>query len=264
MILAGEVALVTGAAQGLGRAIALAYAQAGCRVMVADINEAGAREVAAEIQAGGGEAEATLLDVVDAYSGQAAVQATLQQFNSLSVLVNCAVFAKYGPLDEIESAVIDRMLSVGLKGPLLLSQSVAEPMRRAGRGVIINISSVVALTGVAYSSAYASLKGGLDAMTRALAVELGPMGIRVNSLAPSAIPSAMSNANLDDAGWEERRRRTALGRIGTQDDVSAAALFLASPAAAFMTGVVLPIDGGFSIAGMVPGVDLAAVGRTRD
>ncbi|CAM4315916.1 SDR family oxidoreductase [Bordetella tumbae] len=263
MILSAEVALITGAAQGLGRAIALAYAHAGCQVVVADINETGAREVAVEIQANGGQAEAVCLDVADVHSGQAAVQAALRRFGRLSVLVNCAVFAKYGPLAEVESAVIDRMLAVGLKGPLLLSQSVAEPMRQAGRGVIINISSVVALTGVAYSSAYASLKGGLDAMSRALAVELGPMGIRVNSLAPSAIPSAMSNANLDAAGWEERRRRTALGRIGTQDDVAAAAVFLASPAAAFMTGVVLPIDGGFSIAGMVPGVDLATVGRTR-
>ncbi|MBO9356490.1 glucose 1-dehydrogenase [Bordetella petrii] len=263
MILSTEVALITGAAQGLGRAIALAYARAGCRVMVADLNEAGAQGVASEIQAHGGQAAAVHVDVSDAASGQAAVRAALRQFGKLSVLVNCAVFAKYGPLAEVQAAIVDRMLAVGLKGPLLLSQAAAEPMRQAGGGAIINISSVVALTGVAYSSAYASIKGGLDAMTRALAAELGPLGIRVNSLAPSAIPSAMSNSNLDASGWEERRRRTALGRIGSQDDVAAAALFLASPEASFLTGVVLPVDGGFSIAGMVPGVDLAKVGRTR-
>ncbi|GAA5233403.1 SDR family oxidoreductase [Verticiella sediminum] len=264
MNLSGEVALITGAAQGLGRAIAMAYVRSGCRVVVADINAAGASDVAVQIDASGERAAAVPLDVSDADSCRQAVQATLQRFGKLSVLVNCAVFAKYGPLADIRPGTVDRMLAVGLKGPLLLSQAAAEPMRLAGGGVIINISSVVALTGIAYSSAYACIKGGLDAMTRALAVELGPVGIRVNSLAPSAIPSAMSNANLDANGWEERRRRTALGRIGSQDDVAAAALFLASPEAAFLTGVVLPVDGGFSIAGMVPGVDLAEVGRTRD
>lgn len=264
MTLSEDVALITGAAQGLGRAIAIAYVQAGCRVVVADINEAGAQAVASELQALGGQAMACRLDVSEVADNRAAVEATQRKFGKLSILVNCAVFAKYGPLGEVQPDVLERMLAVGLKGPLLLSQAAAEPMRQSGGGCILNISSVVALTGVAYSSAYASIKGGLDAMTRALAVELGPTGIRVNSLAPSAIPSAMSNSNLDANGWEERRRRTALGRIGSQDDVAAAALFLASPAALFLTGVVLPVDGGFSIAGMVPGADLAAVGRTRD
>ncbi|MBV7483673.1 SDR family NAD(P)-dependent oxidoreductase [Bordetella sp. BOR01] len=263
MTLSSDVALVTGAAQGLGRAIALALANSGCRIVVADINAAGAEQVAAEISVAGGDALAVHLDVSDVASVQAAMQATQARFGKLSILVNCAVFAKYGPLAEVATDVLDRMFAVGLKGALLMTKAAVEPMRKAGGGTVINISSVVALTGIAYSSAYATVKGGLDAMTRALAVELGPMGIRVNSLAPSAIPSAMSNSNLDANGWEERRRRTALGRIGSQDDVAAAALFLASPAASFLTGVVLPVDGGFSIAGMVPGVDLATVGRTR-
>ena len=263
MMLSEDVAIVTGGAQGLGRAIALKYAQAGCRVVVADINEAGARSVAAEIEAAGGEAAAVHLDVADVASTKSAVQAAIDTFGKLSVLVNCAVFAKYGPVDELDPEVIDRMLAVGVKGPLFMSKTASAAMRESGGGVIINISSVVSLTGVAYSSAYASIKGGLDAMTRALAAELGQAGIRVNSLAPSAIPSAMSNSNLDAQGWEERRRRTALGRIGEPEDVAAAALFLASPAAKFLTGVILPVDGGFTIAGMLPGVDLAKVGRTR-
>lgn len=261
--MSGQTAIVTGAAQGLGRAIALAFASESAAVCVADIDGSKAQAVAREIVDGGGRAIAVALDVADEQSALACVSAVEKQFGRLDTLVNCAVFARYAPLAETEATVIDRMLAVGVKGPLLMSKSVAPLMAAGNGGAIINISSVVSQLGVGYTSAYAAIKGGLDAMTRALAVELGPVGIRVNSMAPGPIPSAMSNSNLDEAGWEERRRRVPLGRVGTQADVAEVAVFLASPNAAFLSGVQIPVDGGFSVAGLIPGVDLKGVSRTK-
>ena len=262
MKLAEEVVLITGAAQGLGETMAHAFARAGAAVVVADINHEGACTVAAAVEKAGGRVTALPLDVTDPASAACCVAAASERFGYVSVLVNNAMFASYGPLGEIKVDAIDRMLAVGLKGILLMCQAAAPGMRRRKHGVIINLSSVVSLSGIAYSSAYASLKGGTDAITRALAVELGADGIRVNAIAPSAIPSAMSLRALDAAGWEERRRRTPLGVIGTPADVAEAALFLASSQSAFITGTVLPVDGGFSMAAMIPGVDLARIQRS--
>ena len=264
MKLQNDVVLITGGAQGLGRAMALAFAQAGASVVIGDINDALAQAVAQEISANAGQAIALHLDVSRPESVRACVEAACTRFGHVSVLVNSAMFARYGPIDDINEETLDRMLSVGLKGTLLMCQGVVGSMRRIQRGVILNISSVVGLSGVSYSSAYASLKGGVDAVTRALAVELGPVGIRVNSIAPSAIPTEMSRRTLDANGWEERRRRTPLGVLGREEDVASAAVFLASDDARFLTGVILPVDGGFSMAAMIPGVDIATVQRSRD
>ncbi|QHE87486.1 SDR family NAD(P)-dependent oxidoreductase [Hydrogenophaga sp. BPS33] len=263
MNLSEEVILITGAAQGLGEAMAIACARAGAAVVVADINEEGARKVVADIQRGGGRALALSLDVANADSVNASVAAASEEFGFVSVLVNNAMFARYGPIEEIEAEVVDRMLAVGLKGILLMCQAVVPGMRRRKHGVILNLSSVVSLAGVAYSSAYAALKGGTDALTRALASELGSDGIRVNSIAPSAIPSEMSRRTMDASGWEERRRRTPMAVIGTPENVSDAVMFLASSQGKFISGVTLPVDGGFSMAALIPGVDLATVQRSR-
>ncbi|MES3002618.1 MAG: SDR family NAD(P)-dependent oxidoreductase [Pseudomonadota bacterium] len=259
-----EVVLITGGAQGLGEAMALAYAQAGAAVVIADINEAGSLALAARIEGEGGKALGIALDVTDPRSVRACLDAASEKFGYVSVLVNSAMFARYGPIEEIDPETVDRMLAVGLKGVLLMCQGVVPQMRDRKHGVIINISSVVGLAGVGYSSAYAALKGGTDAVTRGLAVELGADGIRVNSIAPSAIPTAMSRRTLDEKGWEERRRRTPLGVIGSVEDVAQAAVFLASDGAKFITGAVLPVDGGFAMAAMIPGVDIAAVQRSRN
>ncbi|MBG9388078.1 SDR family NAD(P)-dependent oxidoreductase [Caenimonas aquaedulcis] len=261
--LAKEVVLITGGAQGLGEAMALAYARAGAAVVIADINEAGSLALAARIEGNGGRALGLALDVTDPQSVLGCVDAASRKFGYVSVLVNSAMFARYGPIEEVDAATIDRMLAVGLKGVLLMCQRVVPQMRDRKHGVILNISSVVGLAGVGYSSAYAALKGGADAITRGLAVELGHDGIRVNSIAPSAIPTEMSRRTLDEKGWEERRRRTPLGVIGRVEDVANAAVFLASDAAKFITGAVLPVDGGFAMAAMIPGIDIAAVQRSR-
>lgn len=261
--LENEVALVTGGGQGLGRAISLLYARHGAAVAIGDINVDAAELVAQEIRAGGGRALALNLDVSNLDSTQRVAQATVSAFGTISILVNSAIFARYGPIDDIQPDIVDQMLAVGLKGPLLMSRAVTPFMRSSQHGLILNISSVVGLAGVAYSSGYAALKGGVDAITRALAAELGPCGVRVNSIAPSAIPNEMSRRTLDSEGWEERRRRTPLGVLGDERDVANAALFLASSAAGFLSGVILPVDGGFSTASMIAGVDIASVQRSR-
>jgi NAD(P)-dependent dehydrogenase (short-subunit alcohol dehydrogenase family) len=258
-----QVAIITGAGQGLGRAMALAFAREGASVIVADVNEQTACTVAAEIRQGGGRALAVTTDVTDRASVNACVEHAVKSFGTISVLINNAMFARYGPIEETTADVLDKMLAVGLKGPLLMTSAVVPVMRAAKTGTILNMSSAVGLAGIAFSSAYAALKGGIDAVTRALATELGSDGIRVNSIAPSAIPTEMSRRTLDEQGWEERRRRTPLGAIGSEDDVAWAAVFLASGEAKFITGAVLPVDGGFSMAAMLPGVDIATVQRSR-
>jgi NAD(P)-dependent dehydrogenase (short-subunit alcohol dehydrogenase family) len=263
MNLADEVVLVTGGAQGLGEAMARACAQAGAAVIIADINSDGAAALAQDICAAGGRAQGIALDVTSPSSIRECLDAAQSAFGFVSVLINSAMYARYGPVEEIDVDVLDRMLSVGLKGVLLMCGAVTPGMRDRRHGVIINISSVVGLSGVGYSSAYAALKGGTDAITRALGVELGAHGIRVNSIAPSAIPTEMSRRTLDAKGWEERRRRTPLGVIGSVEDVAQTAVFLASAGGRFISGATLPVDGGFSIATMIPGVDIAAVQRSE-
>jgi NAD(P)-dependent dehydrogenase (short-subunit alcohol dehydrogenase family) len=251
-----KVVLVTGAGQGLGRAIALGFARAGAAVGLLDLNAATISDVAKEVAATGAEGLALSADVSRPDDLQAAVDSLSRRFAPPVILVNSAVFARYGALADQEPDVIDRMLAVGIKGVLLACRAVAPGMIAAGGGSIVNLSSVVSLRGIGYSSAYAALKGGVDALTRALSAELGPDGIRVNAVAPSAIPSPMSRSNLDELGWEERRRRNPLGINGSEEDVVSAVLFLASEEAKFLTGLVMPVDGGFTAAGMIPGVDI--------
>lgn len=251
-----KVVLVTGAGQGLGRAIAVASARAGAAVGLLDLNAQAASEVEAEIAGAGGQALALPADVSRLDDVQAAVERLSRRRAPPTILINSAVFARYAPLAQVEPDVVDRMLAVGIKGVLLACRAVVPGMIAAGGGAIVNLSSVVGQRGIGYSSAYAALKGGVDALTRALSAELGPDGIRVNAVAPSAIPSPMSRSNLDEAGWEERRRRIPLGINGGEEDVVSAVLFLASDEAKFLTGLVMPVDGGFTAAGMIPGVDI--------
>lgn len=250
--LPGRVALVTGAAQGLGRSIALAYAREGAAVGVLDIQGAGARAVAGEIAASGGQALDAVIDVSQREQTQAGVRRVLEGFGRLDVLVNNAMWMRYGPVEDLNEESLDRMLDVGLKALVWMIQAALPAMRAAGRGSIINLASITGESGFARTSGYSAVKGGVIALTRALAVELGPVGIRVNAIAPGAIPTSMSAAVVDEAGWEVRRQRTPLGRIGTPEDVAAAAVFLASDESAFITGEVLHVDGGFAMASMIP------------
>jgi len=252
-----KVALVTGAGRDLGRAIATAFAREGATVGLLDVNERTAAEATDAILASGQKALALPADVTRAADLNEAVSRLSESFAPPTILVNSAVFARYAPLSEIDEDVLDRMCAVGIKGVLLACRAVLPCMCAAGGGSIVNLSSVVSLRGIGYSSGYAALKGGVDAITRALSAELGPENIRVNAVSPHAIPSPMSQRNLDERGWQERRRRVPLGFNGSEEDVASAVLFFASEEARFLTGIVMPVDGGFTAAGMIPaGIDI--------
>lgn len=256
--LAGKTLVLTGAGQGLGRSMAMLFAAEGAALALVDINGEALAETAAAIEAAGGRCLAVEADLCERAAAARVVAETERALGGLDILVNNAVWARYQALEEIDEDTVDRMLAIGVKAVLWLCQAVAPGMAARGGGSIVNVSSISGLTGLSYCATYAAVKGGVNALTRALAVELGTRGVRVNALAPSAVPTPMSRRMLDEAGWEGRRRRTPLGRVGTPEEVARTALFLASDDAAFVTGEVLRVDGGYCIGGAIPGVDLPA------
>ncbi len=247
-----RVALVTGAAQGLGRAIAAALAREGAVVGIVDINGTGAQAAAARIAAAGGRTLAVVADVTRAEQARAAVAGLTDRFGRLDVLVNNAMWSRRDSVAEVTEESLDRMIAVGLKAIFWTVQAVLPHMTAAHRGSIINMSSVAGEMGFADTSIYSAVKAGVVGLTRSLAAELGTVGVRVNAISPGAIPTVASHATIDAAGWEARRRRTPLGRIGAPDDVAAAAVFLASDESAFITGEVLRVDGGWAMTGVSP------------
>lgn len=251
-----RVALVTGAAQGLGCAIATTLAREGAAVGIVDINGSGAHAAAAQIEAAGGRALAVETDVTRADQAHAAVGRLTGRYGRLDVLVNNAMWSRRDPVADVTEETLDRMIAVGLKAIFWTVQAALPHMRAAGRGSIINMASLAGETGFTDTSVYSAVKAGIIGLTRSLAAELGIAGIRVNAISPGAIPTHGSQATIDAAGWEARRRRTPLGRIGAPDDVAAAVVFLASDGSAFITGEVLRVDGGWGMAG--------AVGVNRD
>lgn len=250
--LESQVALVTGGANGLGRAIALAFGREGAAVGIADVDLPGAGAVANEIAASGGQALGLEADVSRASQAREAVRLVADRFGRLDVLVNNAMWSRRDPVADVTEETLDRMLAVGLKAAFWMIQAALPIMTSAGRGSIINMASVAGETGIAVTSVYSAVKGAIIAMTRSLAIELGPAGIRVNAISPGAIPTPGSEAALDAAGWEVRRRRTPLGRVGTPEDIAAAAVFLASAESSFITGDVLRVDGGWIHAAVPP------------
>lgn len=256
--LRGKRICITGGAQGLGKAFAQAFAREGAAVGIVDLNEEGAKRVAAEIAQGGGRAAWVNADVSRRDSARAAVDRIAEQLGGLTGLVNNAVWARYLPIAAVDEQTLEPMLAAGLKTAYWSTQAALPWLVKSGGASVVNMSSVVALTGVAYASAYSMLKAGLDGMTRALAVELGRYNIRVNSIAPSAVPSPMSMSVLSADGWESRRRSTPLGRLGADSDIANVAVFLMSDESSFMTGDIVRVDGGFSVGAVIPGLDMPA------
>jgi 3-oxoacyl-[acyl-carrier protein] reductase len=243
-ILQDRVSLITGAGSGVGRAIALAFAAEGAAVAVADLNREAAGRVAAEIKAAGGQAIPLYLDVSVPESVSAAVTATVAAWSGLDILVNNAGICPLSRFEDITVEEWNRVLAVNLTGAFLCAQ-VAVPYIRASRhGRIINISSVAGRTGgIAVGVHYSVSKGGLMTMTKVLAKLLAPSGATANCIAPGTLDTPMT------AGWgaetrENLRRGIPLGRLGTSNDVAAAALYLASDGASFITGATLDVNGG--------------------
>jgi NAD(P)-dependent dehydrogenase (short-subunit alcohol dehydrogenase family) len=223
-----RTAVVTGAGRGIGAAVAARLTADGLQVVGID------REPGTDLT----------LDVTD----RAAVLQALGALERLDVIVNCAMWIRYEPIEEVEEDTVDGMLAVGLKACLWTTQAALPPMRAQGGGVIVHMASPAALHGFPTAGVYSAVKGAVASFTRQSAVELAPAGIRVNALVPGAIPTPGARAVVDDAGYDLRRARTPLGRLGTPEDIAGAVSFLASDDASFMTGQLLVVDGGITVA----------------
>ncbi|NND75475.1 MAG: SDR family oxidoreductase [Ilumatobacter sp.] len=237
----GTTALVTGAGKGLGLAIAERFAGAGCNVVVNDVEPADAEAAAAAICDAGGAAIGVAADVSDAEQVAAMYDRLFVEFGSIDVLVNNAAIVR--PMlhfFEADEAWWRRIIDVNLTGHFLCSQPAARMMAKAGGGVIINTSSGGATRAHRSFTAYDASKGGIEALTRAMALDLGPYGIRVNALMPGSIDTHGYSA----AERRQRGENIPLGRIGEPADMTGAALFLASDDASYITGEVIRIDGG--------------------
>lgn len=244
----GKVALVTGAASAIGRAIALRFAAAGARaVVVADLQvdpREGGNPTHEVIRAGGGEAVFVRTDVTDLTELQAAVDAT-EGFGGIDILVNNAGLLRAGRVLDMTESDYDAVLDVNLKGTFFACQAAGRAMVTHGRGgVILNLSSIGGLQGMAGISAYCAAKGAVRLLTYSLAKELGEHGIRVCALHPGVIDTSMTRADVRFVRDGETVPGVVLGRTGTPEDVAGAAVFLASDDAAFITGSSLTIDGG--------------------
>jgi meso-butanediol dehydrogenase/(S,S)-butanediol dehydrogenase/diacetyl reductase len=246
-----RVIIVTGGGSGLGRVLARRFAAEGAAVVVADLAGESANAVADEISDAGGRALAQTTDVTDASDVRAMVEATREAFGPVHVLVNNAANATDADFLSLGEEAWDEDVAVTLKGPFLCSQTVLADMVESGSGVILNISSVNAL-GYYGNEAYSAAKAGLLSLTRSLAVRYGPSGIRVNAIAPGSLrtPAWEQRVARDQDVFERVARWYPLGRVGEPEDVVGAALFLASEEAAWITGAVLPVDGGLTAGNM--------------
>lgn len=249
--LAGQAALVTGAGSGLGQATATALAAAGARVAVTELpgKEALAGETVAAIQSAGGEAVALPLDVRDLESIRACVAGAVAAFGRLDILVNNAgLNVRQAAFDVTEDAW-DTVLDVNLKGLFFVAQAAGLAMRdqQPQGGCIVNVASIMGLVGYKDRAAYCASKGGVVNLTRVLAFEWAPVGIRVNALCPTFVMTPMTAPLLNDpVAGGDLLARTPLGRFADPEDVASAVVWLASPGARMVTGVALPVDGGWT------------------
>lgn len=241
--LSGQVALVTGASQGLGRAMAIALAASGAHVVAVARNAAKLQETMDAITAAGGQGEVRPCDVSQREAVDALIESVVEQHGKLSILVNNAGITRDTLLPSMSDDQWDDVINTNLRGAFLFTRAASRFMMRARYGRIINIASVSGLIGNAGQCNYSASKAGLIGMTRSLSKELGKRNVTVNAVAPGFIESDMTKA-LGPALMDEVKKRIPAARIGKPEEVAACVLFLASRAAGYVTGQVLTVDGG--------------------
>jgi len=245
--LQGKTALISGAGKGMGAAEARLFAQQGASVIVADIDDAGSKAVVHDITDAGGRAIATHLDVSDAASWDKAIAAGVKAFGDINILVNNAGILLMKPVQDTSEEDWDRIFSINAKGVFLGTKAVLASMTAAGRGSIINISSIYGLVGAPSAAAYEATKGAIRLLTKATAADYAPFGIRVNSVHPGVIATPMTDDLLKDPEVAKSLLGTTImDRAAQPEEVANAVLFLASDEASFMTGSEMVVDGGYT------------------
>jgi 3-oxoacyl-[acyl-carrier protein] reductase len=241
----GRTVLVTGGSRGLGAGLVRAFLDAGDRVATCSRSGTAQVEAWCSDPATRDRFHHQLVDLADRGDAEALVKGVVDRFGPIDVLVNNAGVARDGVLGLAHDDDVDAVIDLNLRGTIQVTKLVARRMLRVGGGRIINVSSIVGLSGYRGLSVYGATKAALDGFTRALARELGPRGITVNSVAPGYLRTEMTHG-LDEADLQQIARRTPVGRLGEVDDVAAAVVFLASPAASWISGHVLVVDGGLT------------------
>ena len=248
MKLKGKAALITGAAQGIGAAIARLFAAEGAEVFIGDLQAAEGEKTVSEIQKAGGKAHFLTLNVTDEASWIAALEAVVKKAGRLDILVNNAGINIREPIEEMKVENFDKMLAVNVKGPFIGIKHALPILRKGGGGSIINMSSICGLVGHKFTTeAYTITKGALTLMTKSVGVRYAKDNIRCNSIHPSTVYTPLVEEMFKDPEKKAQRfGEIPLGRLATAEDVAYAALYLASNEAAFLSGVALPVDGGLT------------------
>jgi len=247
MRLEGKVALITGAAHGMGAEEARLFAREGARVAIADIREDDAREVEAEIAEAGGESMVVMLDVSQEDQWEQSVAAVVAKFGKLDILVNNAGISGSGERDATSTDAWDRLMNINAKGVFLGMKYAIPEMEKAGGGAIVNISSISGFVGQeGIHPGYNASKGAVRLVTKAAAVQHAKIGIRVNSVHPGMLPPMLTSFQRGDPNRDAMNAAVPMGREGEPIEVANAVLFLASDEASYITGTELIVDGGFT------------------
>jgi D-threitol dehydrogenase (NAD+) len=240
----GKAALVTGGAAGIGAAIAAGYATKGARIAVVDLNETAAAKTASGLPT---ESRGFYCDVADPDSVRSTVDAVLDVFGRVDILVNSAGVVQLAPAEELSEKAWDVTIDVNLKGTFLMCQAVGRSMLDAGGGVIVNMASQAATVALDQHVAYCASKFGVLGVSKVLAAEWGPRGVRVNSISPTVVLTELGRKAWDGPHGDALKKLIPTGRFAYPDEIAAAAVYLASDAAAMVNGADLVIDGGYTI-----------------